>query len=257
MITQKLDEVEDDEDKLEFAPKEIAVVQGRVGQKELIRKFLKQYYLRDDPVLVAAGLNKSNVLLDFFTKNIKEEIVLLAINPKSGRVLGVACNIVVYPDTAKKIKEEAAKEIKDDPAYRMVCFFADVTEKAKLFERFGINETFDCSFLATHPSIRKKGVGKYLVLSSRELARSIGYPLFRIDCTSIFSSRIACKMQMEKLPTRQFADYVDTKGTPWITAVPGPPNNKLEVYFDRLCPNLCTNFPLPPPQPKKKKRGWF
>lgn len=241
-----------------LSPGQITLIQGKRGQKHLFKKFLKRYFMPDDPLLKTAGVGLNEELLNFWVKNLKEELTIVAINPHTGQILGLAVNSILRPDTGKKMKEAAAKEIKDKQVFRVINFFADVTDKAKLFQRFDINIMMECESLATHPSVRNKGIGKYLVLQSRALAQSAGFPLIRMDCTSSYSSKIAKRLRMERLPSRQVVDYVDRDGVPWVTQNPAPPNHKLDIYFDRLCSDLCSKFPPPPPQkPVKKNRFWF
>ncbi|XP_039295217.1 uncharacterized protein LOC111053149 [Nilaparvata lugens] len=231
----------------EYRPSEdVIVMQAREGNKSIMRQFLKHTYLKNDPLLLANGLNNDMDLLDYWLDEIQEHLSVLAVDKKSGKVIGVAAGSECTPESAEKSKELAARTIKNTNAFRVACLFADLPEKTQLFERFRIQNMFEVNMIGTHPDYRQQGLAKYMLLHLRALARRTGYPLLRIDCTSHFSARIALKQGMEKFSERKVNEYKDQDKKPWVAIIPPPPHSNFVVCFERLDPTLATFFKKPP-----------
>ncbi|RZF33748.1 hypothetical protein LSTR_LSTR008007 [Laodelphax striatellus] len=231
----------------EYRPSEgVAILQARKGYKPIMRQFLELTYLKNDPLLLANGLSNETDLLDHWLDEIEESLSVMAVDKKSGKVIGVAAGSECTPESAEKSKEVAARTIKNTNAFRMACLFADLPEKTKLFERFRVRNMFEVNMIGTHPDYRQQGLGKYMLLHLRALARRAGYPLLRIDCSSHFSARMALRQGMEKLSERKVTEYTDQDKKPWAAVVPPPPHSNFVVCFERLDPSLATFFKKPP-----------
>lgn len=64
---------------------------------------------------------------------------------------------------------------------------------------------------------RGQGIARALMERTRDIARSTGYPLLRILCTSKYSIKIARNMGMRSVNTLPFSEYKDENGHPVFT----------------------------------------
>lgn len=65
--------------------------------------------MRDDPLLKSAGFSKNEDLLNFWVKDLREELTIIAVEPRSGRILGLAVNTILKPDSCAKVRETVGK----------------------------------------------------------------------------------------------------------------------------------------------------
>lgn len=81
----------------------------------------------------------------------------------------------------------------------------------------GANRALYIHILAVDLASKGQGIARALMERTRDIARSTGYPLLRILCTSKYSIKIARNMGMRSVNTLPFSEYKDENGHPVFT----------------------------------------
>lgn len=142
-------------------------------------------YFKHEPVIVNIGLSEEEPapsLLKLMCDQIREGMTIIA-EGEDDCIAGVAVNAGSCPwDPDKYV--ELARRHGCGPVRDVIEFWAYVTRKPNLWQRYCVLKIFECSCLAVGPDFRNGGIARKLVLDSWYLARDCGYRLFRIDCSN-------------------------------------------------------------------------
>ncbi|KAJ9582977.1 hypothetical protein L9F63_022681 [Diploptera punctata] len=150
-----------------------------------------------------------------------EGLSLMAISKNDQNILGICLNKC-------KIKNKTP-EYRDDKIGR---FLNEVESGVNIWELGKTDRAFSINILAVSESSRGTGVGKALMEHSREKARSAGYSLLYVLCTSYYSDRIARNMGMQCVYTLPYSEYKDEQGNPVF--VPPAPHTQATVLIEKL-----------------------
>ena len=90
--------------------------------------------------------------------------------------------------------------------------------------------------LGVDPAVQGRGIGRRLMEASRHLARSEGYPLLYIVCTSYYSAKIARAIGMQCVYSLPYAEFKDKDGNPVFT--PPQPHTDVAVFVQKLSPEV-------------------
>ncbi|KAI4491169.1 hypothetical protein M0802_010390 [Mischocyttarus mexicanus] len=148
--------------------------------------FMCETYFRQEPSMINIGISEDppktsmmNLTLDL----IKHGMTIIAEN-SDRYIVGAAINICSCPWDPKKMMEYARRCEEEGPMQDLIEFFAYVSSKPDVWNRYCVHKVFECSNVAVDPEYREMGIAKKLIEESWILARDCSYRLFRIDCSS-------------------------------------------------------------------------
>jgi GNAT superfamily N-acetyltransferase len=211
------------------------IVTAKENDVEIIADFLRQNFYKQSPLSVASGATADRHIEDMFPLQfLTEGTSLLAVSRSGRHILGACINGENRPndETQNDLLQSASNE-----AYAKIYRFVDKMEKAvDIWKLTGADRALYVHILGVDPSARGQGIGKALMAKTRDKARSLGYPLLRILCTSAYSIRIARNMGMRSVYTLPFSEYKDEKGHPILT--PPYPHTEGIMFVQKLDPQL-------------------
>ncbi|KAK2576534.1 hypothetical protein KPH14_005856 [Odynerus spinipes] len=148
--------------------------------------FLCKTYFKDEPSLVNMGLSgvaPTPAMVNITLEQVKDGMTIIAVNT-SDCIIGAVVNVGACPWDPKKMIEYAKCYEEEGPSRDLIEFFAYVSRKPDIWNRYCVLKVFECSILAVDSEYRGVGMARKLVEESWYLARDCSYRLFRMDCTS-------------------------------------------------------------------------
>jgi GNAT superfamily N-acetyltransferase len=163
-------------------------------------------------------------LEEYATNSLKEGMSLMAITP-SKRILGVSINSTGHPTDLESL-ENLTHNCSNSKFKIIAGILTHMEKQSDIFNRFGVEKTFEMGILSVDRSCRGRGIGAALLERSIELARKLEYPLFHVDCTSAFTTRAVVKLGLQKVYSIRYDEY---KPSPYDEPPLRPPSPHKEV----------------------------
>jgi GNAT superfamily N-acetyltransferase len=162
-------------------------------------------------------------------ENVKTGTVLMAIEESSNNLVGVSiCKPIHVKSEELKLKDN---EIKDQRLEDLMNFFIYVQEKDKIFERLNIEEYFYIAVVSVHSAYRGQRIATKLFEASFELAKVKGFNITSVDCSSVYTSKIAENLGMELMTTVTYDEYNNYLGKQLF--ISKEPHNDIRSYYKR------------------------
>lgn len=120
----------------------------------------------------------------------------------------------------------------DNRANDIPNFLAYINAKSNIRQRFDVDECFQIEIVGVHQDYRQHQIGKKLFEAGIRLAKSKNCALVGVDCTNIYTSKIAEKLGMECVSIVSYDEYNDHLGK--VLFVPTPPNVEIKTFVKKL-----------------------
>lgn len=196
-----------------------------------IAEFLHRAYYKHEPINVAVGAPPDLPINSIIPlQYLSERKSLTAVSRNGRRILGFCGNVVITPKGNKYL---AQLTIYNEPPYNTILeFYNKIAGGVDIWKETGADRALCIWHLAVDPAVNGRGIGRSLMEASRHLARSEGYPLLYIECTSYYSAKIARAIGMQCVYSLPYADYKDKDGNPVFT--PPQPHTDVAVFVQKL-----------------------
>ncbi|PSN56371.1 hypothetical protein C0J52_13971 [Blattella germanica] len=115
---------------------------------------------------------------------------------------------------------------------RLLRFWAYLDRESELWNQYGVSRIFEIRILATDKRFRGRGIATALAKNSLNLAKELGFPLVRMDCTNHYSSLAAKRLGMDIAYSLKYSDYLTNNGRP-IFDTPSP-HQSATIYVQNI-----------------------
>jgi Predicted acetyltransferase len=209
------------------------IVRATEESQDNIVEFLRRVFYKHEPTNVSLGAppdrpTNSILALQYLSENKS----LLAVSRNGRRILGFCGNAEVTPNTNENVINQT---IFTEPTYNIIAEFCHRIEvSADIWKQTGADRAVCIRQLGVDPEAQGRGIGRRLIESSCQQARSEGYPLLYIMCTSYYSAKIARAIGMQCVYSLPFAEYKDRDGNPVFT--PPQPHTEVALFVQKLSP---------------------
>lgn len=183
------------------------------SDRDNVLDFIRKYYYPEEPITVG-NVPKIQDSADeaFSVSVIPEGASIIAIDPlENNKIIGAILAGVIEPGEADHMIEES-KQCESSKWSEILLLLAHLERNANIYERYKIDKALHIHVLGVDSHYRGKSIGVNLMQKCFDAGKSLGYKLVTVDCTSVFSIRIAEKLQMENIYTLAFNDYKDKNG---------------------------------------------
>ncbi|XP_063993321.1 arylalkylamine N-acetyltransferase 1-like [Diachasmimorpha longicaudata] len=198
---------------------------------DYVLNFMCDTYFKSEPSMVNIGLanqDTSPILIDLMHKQIKDGMTIIILNDE-GCIIGAAVNAGMCPWDPPGLRDIASC-VDDKDVANLLRFFAKLAEAPNLWETYHTNKFFECSCVAVDPQYRGTGIATKLVHDSWLLARDCGCRLFRIDCSSKYTAKIAQKLGWECVMSIPYSSHVECDE--FVFKNIRKPHDTVDVYID-------------------------
>lgn len=188
-----------------------------VNDRDNVLDFIQKHYYPEEPITVGNEPKlQDSEDEEFSISVIPHGTTIIAIDPtQNNRIVGALLSgPIEHGEAAEMIAEAKRLESinKSKKWSEILRLLAHLEECANIFERYNVTRALHIHVMGVDRSMRGKSIGRCLMNKCFEVAKLLGYSVISVDCTSIFSIRIAEKMQMECINELAYADYKDSTG---------------------------------------------
>lgn len=146
-------------------------------------------------------------------------------------IIGASLTGVNDPFTVQEMIEEA-KQTKNPNWAQLLRSAAQFDVDADIFRRFNVEKVFHVYSLVVDSNYRGRSIATRLVERSLELASSLGHKMCSINCSNIYTARIANKCEMECISEVSMENIKNERGERLIK--PPHPHIHIKYYAKRL-----------------------
>ncbi|XP_076754107.1 arylalkylamine N-acetyltransferase-like 2 [Xylocopa sonorina] len=201
---------------------------------EDVVEYMCKYFIPDEPMCKCFnGIDDPEYVEDFrqFWKQIiKHGLTVAAFveNPDGGKPIIAAVNVLTL-----SLKEDNTElsTLKTKNAQNLVAILEDLSKKAKVYEKYGVDRYLAAFGLSVHPSYRGAALGAHLLNARTDIGREYKIPVTSTAFTSPISQKLAARCGFETVAEKNFNEYVDEKGNELL---PGIETKTLKIMAKKL-----------------------
>lgn len=184
-----------------------------IDDRDNILDFIRNHYYPEEPITIGNEPKSQDSEDEQFSISVIPHGSTIIANDLNGRIVGVLISGPIGPGEAAEMIEEAERcESNSRKWSEILRLLAYLEECANIYERYNVTKALHIHVMGVDRQMRGKSIGCGLMIKCFEIAKSLGYPLVTVDCTSVFSIRIAEKLQMECIVELAYEDYKDKNG---------------------------------------------
>jgi ribosomal protein S18 acetylase RimI-like enzyme len=199
-----------------------------------IAEFLRNHFYDNSPLNVGIGASADRKISEMFPLQfLSEGTSLLAVSRNGRHILGACINGENNPED--QTHTEHLQSVSNEAYAKINTFVHKMETDVDIWKLTGANRALYIHILAVDTATRGQGIARALMDRTRDVARSGGYPLLRILCTSVYSIKIARNMGMRSVYTLPFSEYKDENGHPVFT--PPQPHTQAIMFVLKLDPD--------------------
>lgn len=135
------------------------------------------------------------------------------------------------PSSTQTMLDEASRTANKKWAHYL-RLYARLAIDTNIYRRFNVEKTFHVHCLTVNGDYRGRSIATKLVQKSFETAASLGYKMCSINCSNIYTERIAVKLKMEWISELSMASIVDEDGV--RLTYPPPPHTHIRNFVKQL-----------------------
>lgn len=202
------------------------------GDKENILSFIREHYYPEEPITVGNEPHQQSPEDEEFSMStVQYGTTIIAIDTESNAIVGVILSSPIVPGDAEEMIEEA-KVCKSKKWSEILLLLAHLEQKADVCARYGVTRVLHMHVMGVDKRMRGHSIGVNLMQKCIENGKALGYPVASVDCTSVYSIKVAEKLHMDCISTVAYADYTDANGKPIFR--PPAPHTEIKTFVKVL-----------------------
>lgn len=158
---------------------------------------------------------------------------IIAIDPKNNKIVGAT---LAGPNEADEVEKMIAESKKYESSSKkwseMLLLLAHLEGNANIYERYNVDRALKIHVLGVNTAYRGKSIGRNLMKKCCDVGKSLGYPLVTVDCSSVFSIKIAENLGMECINQMAYSDFKDKNGKQLFK--PPAPHTYIKTFIQIL-----------------------
>lgn len=200
-----------------------------------IRDFVDENFHDKEPI-EQSHIDKNDKMKpddDFLLDCIDCETSLMAFD--SDKLAAVLLAGKIHPNEAER-NLECAKHIESKKAADILKFLSFIDAKADYCNRLKVSNCLHVHIITVHPRYHRQGIARKLFELCIEIGRRKKFPAITMDCTNLFTSRIAEKFAFTHVSTVTYDEYNESLGEKVFVA--REPHTDIKSYAKVLGKNL-------------------
>ncbi|XP_056642052.1 arylalkylamine N-acetyltransferase 1-like isoform X1 [Diorhabda sublineata] len=195
-----------------------------------ITYFLRDIFFKDEPLnafleLVTDDNPTCETLEEFTVGHIPDGVNLMAI--KDNEIVGLCLCVSV-----NKVEQQKIFDCQNEKYNKLVRLLDYADKQCDPFQIYPeCSRGISVQVISVAKSCRGMGIATTLIEKASVLAKEKGYQFITIACTSLYSSKLAEKLNFR---VKFSLDYTDYKENGQIVFKPDPPHTALTIYLKKL-----------------------
>lgn len=180
---------------------------------DAILDFMRKHYYPEEPLTLGNDPKTQSTEDEKFTASLIPFGATIVALDERDQIVGCLSSGPSNADEAASMYKESERiESKDKKWSEILRLLAFLEERANLYERYNITKSLYVSAMGVDRRMRGNAIGSNLLRKCFETGKMMGYPLVSLDCSSVYSIRIAEQLQMECVGQLAYNDYKDSHG---------------------------------------------
>lgn len=194
-----------------------------------ILDFIRTHYFPEEPITLGnEPKHQSSEDEEFHMTLIPIGTSVVAIDTeRDNHIAGALLAGPIKPSEAEEMIEEA-KLCKDKKWSETLLLLAHLETQANIYKRYNVDRALHVHALSVHSQSRGQSIGFKMMEKCMENGKKLGYSLLSADCTSVYSIRMAEKLQMDCVGVLAYEDYRDLNGKQLFQ--PPPPHTHIKTF---------------------------
>ena len=210
---------------------EIRMEIAQLADKDRVLNFIREFYYQEEPITVfhpTSGQTKDDE--EFSMSHLASETVLMAFD-KDKMVGALIAGPITQGDADEMLAEAQITETKKwADILRLLAF---IEQKADVCNKFSVARALHIHVVGVHHGYRGHQIGQKLYTKCFENAKAKQYPLVSVDCTSLYSIKIAEKLGMEFVSEVSYKEYHEFMGENIFKPV--EPHTVIKTFVKKIC----------------------
>lgn len=202
------------------------------ADKENILAFIREHYYPEEPITIGNEPKQPSTEDEAFSlSTIEYGTTIVAIDTDSKNIVGVVLSSPIVPGDAEEMIDEA-KQCKSKKWSEILLLLAHLEQRANVCERYNVSRAIHMHVMGVDKRLRGHSIGINLMQKCMEQGKKLGFTIASVDCTSVYSIKIAEKLGMECISVLAYADYTDDMGKPIFR--PPAPHTEIRTFIKLL-----------------------
>ena len=197
-----------------------------------ILEFLRQEFYPDEAITSAHPLPGQLVENEeFFMAHLRSGTVWIALETATGKLIGILiAGPIVTSDSDQML---SLARMTSSPKWADILrLLAYVESKADVCRRFNVQKSLQIHVVAVHHDFRGHKIGQKLFRRCFEVAQDQLHQLISVDCTSLYSIKIAEQLEMEFVSEVTYKEYHKFMGEKIFK--PKEPHTVIKTFVKKL-----------------------
>jgi GNAT superfamily N-acetyltransferase len=161
----------------------------------------------------------------------KIQLLWHAMKKNGNQIVGACITGVDTPNATLRVIEES-KLTASKKWSQYLRLYAQLDSESKIYQRFNVNEVFHVHALVVDANYRNRSIGGKLMEKCYQLGASRGYEVCSVNCSSVYTEKIAINCKMQFMSEIAMDSFVDENGMRLI--YPPAPHTHIRTYAKRL-----------------------
>lgn len=211
--------------------KNIAYRVATDNDKAQILEFLREHYYPEEPITIGNKPTQQSAEDEEFSLSTIQYGTTVVASLDHGQIVGVLLSSPIEPGDAEQMIDEAIL-CKSKKWSEILMLLAHLEKRANVCERYNVNRALHIHVMGVDKCFRGNSIGINLMKKCMELGKEYGYPITSVDCTSVYSIKIAEKLNMDCIGELAYGDYTDQIGKQIFS--PPAPHTHIKTFVKLL-----------------------
>lgn len=207
-----------------------------LNDRDNILEFLRKHYYPEEPITNGNEPRKQeSVDEEFILSVISDGASIVAIDSVNDEKIVGALMAGHIESNESELILAAAKEFELNNNRKwseILLLVGHISQCANIFQRYNVNKSLQIHAISVDAAYRGKSIGTNLMRKCFDVGKSLEFPIVSIDCTSVFSIKMAERLGMDCVNVQAFGDFRDIKGRQMFN--PPPPNTHIKSFVKVL-----------------------
>lgn len=206
------------------------------NDRDNILEFLREHYYPEEPITNGNEPRRQDSAdEEFILSVISDGASIVAIDSvNNGKIIGALMAGHIETNESELILAAAKKfELNNNRKWsEILLLVGHISQCAKICQRYNVNKSLQIHAISVDAAYRGKSIGTNLMKMCFNVGKSLEFPIVSIDCTSVFSIKMAEKLDMDCVNVQAFKDFKDNNGRQIFN--PPLPNTHIKSFVKIL-----------------------
>ncbi len=180
---------------------------------DAVLEFIRKFYYPEEPITLGNEPKQQSEEDEKFHISLLPmgSSIVATDSERNDQIVGALIAGPVEPSEAEEMLEQA-KLCKDKKWSEILYLLAYLDMQANIYKRYNVDRALYVHAIAVDDQTRGQAIGAKMMEKCMEIGKAMGYSLLSGDFTSVYSIRMAEKLDMDCVGDLAYEDYKDDDG---------------------------------------------